>query len=95
MKKKPIRKIDILLFYIVVVVQENDLLVVPVIGLHNDPAYYPNPKQFNPENFSKAGSAADLRHPFLGKCEPRSDGFQTTISEKNMRKSQKDDFSNY
>lgn len=27
-------------------------LILPVIGLHRDPDFYPNPDKFDPENFS-------------------------------------------
>ena len=31
----------------------NDMVVIPNAGIHRDERYYPNPWQYNPENFSK------------------------------------------
>lgn len=29
-----------------------DLICIPVVGIHRDPQFYPNPDQFDPERFS-------------------------------------------
>lgn len=42
---------------------EKDTIVqIPVLGIHHDPAIYPNPDVFDPERFTKANIAA--RHPY-------------------------------
>ena len=41
--------------------KKNDMVSIPVNGLHYDERYYPNPEQFNPENFSK--EARSMRSP--------------------------------
>lgn len=30
---------------------------IPVLGIHRDAQYYPNPEEFNPENFSQENKA--------------------------------------
>lgn len=32
--------------------QNGDLIFIPIIGIHRDPTYYPNPDKFDPERFS-------------------------------------------
>nr|QTC11278.1 cytochrome P450 6PX1 [Phenacoccus solenopsis] len=36
-----------------IVIEKNTRVIIPILGLHHDPQYYPNPFEFNPENFSK------------------------------------------
>jgi len=43
-------------------VKVNDLVGIPVSGIHKDPDIYPNPTQFNPDNFSK--EARQARNPY-------------------------------
>merc|ERR1719495_1008158 len=43
-------------------VKVNDLVGIPVAGIHKDPDIYPNPTQFNPKNFSK--EARKARNPY-------------------------------
>lgn len=33
-------------------IEKDDVIMVPVYGMHHDPNYYPNPKKFDPERFS-------------------------------------------
>ncbi|VEN50092.1 unnamed protein product [Callosobruchus maculatus] len=44
-----------------VVLEPGDRIVVPVIGIHMDPEYYPEPEKFDPERFSE--EAKSQRHP--------------------------------
>lgn len=46
-------------------IKKNDLLNIPVSGIHFDPRYYPNPKQFNPENFSKEARSGRSPYTFF------------------------------
>jgi len=47
-------------------IRKNDLINIPVIGIHMDERYYPNPEQFNPENFSKEARQARSPYTFIG-----------------------------
>lgn len=33
-------------------IQPGEVLFIPIIGLHRDPKYYPDPERFDPERFS-------------------------------------------
>ncbi|XP_058837417.1 probable cytochrome P450 9f2 [Topomyia yanbarensis] len=39
------------------VIEKNQVLVIPIIAIHNDPKYYPNPDRFDPERFSAENKA--------------------------------------
>ena len=47
-------------------VKKNDLISIPAVGIHNDERYYPNPSQFNPDNFSKEARQSRSPYTFLG-----------------------------
>jgi len=47
-------------------VKNNDLLMLSAIGIHHDERYYPNPHQFNPDNFSKEARQSRSPYTFLG-----------------------------
>ncbi|XP_030761383.1 cytochrome P450 6A1-like isoform X3 [Sitophilus oryzae] len=40
-----------------VVIEKGTRVIIPVWGLHRDPEFYPNPEEFNPENFSTENKA--------------------------------------
>ena len=40
--------------------------MIPASGIHRDGKYYPNPNQFNPENFSKEAKQSRSPYAFLG-----------------------------
>ena len=42
-------------------IRPNDMISFSIAGIHSDPAYYPNPDTFNPDNFSK--EARHTRNP--------------------------------
>jgi len=37
-----------------VTVEKGMMVLVPILGLHHDPKYYPDPERFDPERFSEA-----------------------------------------
>jgi len=45
-----------------VTLEKGMLTVIPVLGLHYDPKYYPDPDRFDPERFSEEEKAK--RHHF-------------------------------
>ena len=40
-----------------VTIKKGEMLYINVTGIHYDENFYPNPTDFNPENFSKEGKA--------------------------------------
>merc|ERR1719187_175731 len=49
-----------------ITVKKDNLVMVNAIGMHMDPKYYPNPEEFNPDNFSKEAKASRSPYTFLG-----------------------------
>ena len=49
-----------------IAVKENDLVIIPVSAIHKDQKYYPNPEEFNPENFSKEAKNSRSPYTFQG-----------------------------
>lgn len=45
-----------------ITLEKEEMVGFNISGIHMDPQYYPNPKSFNPENFSKEAKAG--RHPY-------------------------------
>ncbi|KAL9703497.1 hypothetical protein quinque_007015 [Culex quinquefasciatus] len=39
-------------------ISKNQILWIPIVALHHDPKYYPNPEKFDPERFSEANRAS-------------------------------------
>ncbi|XP_069672222.1 probable cytochrome P450 6a14 [Periplaneta americana] len=48
-----------------IVLNKGDLTVIPVLGLHHDPKYYPNPEKFDPERFSEEEKAKRHHYVYL------------------------------
>ncbi|XP_046385901.1 cytochrome P450 6k1-like [Ischnura elegans] len=46
--------------------EEGSSVVVPVLGIHQDPKYYPNPETYNPDNFSEKTASQRNSYTFLG-----------------------------
>ncbi|XP_044259566.1 probable cytochrome P450 6a13 isoform X2 [Tribolium madens] len=44
------------------VIEKGTKIWIPVLGLHRDPEYYPNPEKFDPERFSEENKRQ--RHPY-------------------------------
>ncbi|KAK9880004.1 hypothetical protein WA026_008516 [Henosepilachna vigintioctopunctata] len=42
------------------VLEKGDMIFIPTMGIHNDPNYYPDPKQFDPDRFNK--KSLEKRH---------------------------------
>ncbi|XP_071448008.1 probable cytochrome P450 6a13 [Hetaerina americana] len=45
---------------------EGSAVVIPILGLHRDPEYYPSPEIFDPDNFSDKNSSKRTQFTFLG-----------------------------
>nr|CAD7440016.1 unnamed protein product [Timema bartmani] len=48
-----------------VVLQKGIPIVVPILGLHHDPEYYPDPEKYDPERFTKEAVKGRPRHAYL------------------------------
>ncbi|XP_076273985.1 putative cytochrome P450 6a14 [Rhynchophorus ferrugineus] len=46
-------------------IEEGVRVQIPIYGIHMDPEYYPQPEQFNPENFNEENKAKRLDCSFL------------------------------
>jgi len=47
-------------------IKKDERININVSGIHSDPKFYPNPEQFNPENFSKEAKSSRSPYTFLG-----------------------------
>jgi len=47
-------------------IKKDERININVSGIHSDPKFYPNPEQFNPENFSKEAKSLRSPYAFLG-----------------------------
>jgi cytochrome P450 family 6 len=51
---------------------------IPVVGLHYDPEYYPNPERFDPERFNDENKANIIPYTYM----PFGDGPRVCIGKK-------------
>lgn len=59
------------------VIEKGIRLMIPVIGIHRDPEYYPDPDKFNPDRFSEENKQKLKPYTFL----PFGDGPRVCIGE--------------
>lgn len=45
-----------------VVIEKGISIMIPALGLHRDPEYFPNPMKFDPERFSEPNKG--INHPY-------------------------------
>lgn len=48
-----------------IVIETGTIVDIPVVGIHYDRQYYPNPEQFNPDNFSERNKNSRPPYTFL------------------------------
>jgi cytochrome P450 family 6 len=48
-----------------VTIEKDVGVVVPVMGIHHDPEYYPNPEEFDPERFNQANKRSRPQYSYL------------------------------
>ncbi|CAG9860871.1 unnamed protein product [Phyllotreta striolata] len=60
------------------VIKSQTQVLVPVLAIHNDPEYYPNPEKFDPERFSKEAKACRPSMTYF----PFGDGPQNCIGQR-------------
>jgi cytochrome P450 len=65
-----------------IVLEKGILTVVPVLALHYDPKYYPDPERFDPERFSEEEKAKRHHYVYL----PFGEGPRICIGKPNVRK---------
>lgn len=53
-------------------------VIIPVVGLHRDPAYFENPDEYNPENFSENNKSSRHHCTYL----PFGEGPRVCIGKK-------------
>ena len=48
-----------------VVLEKGMTTIIPVLGLHHDPKYYPEPERFDPERFNEGEKAKRHQYVYL------------------------------
>jgi cytochrome P450 len=48
-----------------IVLEKGVLTIIPILGLHHDPKYYPDPDRFDPERFSEEEKAKRHHYVYL------------------------------